>query len=92
MPQFTEHTDVDIDIDVDEFLDECDKYEIKEVIEWLKNSDYITSDDLVGGILDDGPQSAIEQLFAEDVAKIRRAYFSMSRDDMDIINQIAKKY
>ena len=26
MPQFTEHTDVDIDIDVDEFLDECDKY------------------------------------------------------------------
>ena len=89
MPQFTEHTDVDIDIDVDEFLDECDKDEIKEVIEWLRDSDYITSDDLVD---EDNPQSAMEQLFAEDVAKIRRAYFSMSRDDMDIINQIAKKY
>jgi hypothetical protein len=89
MPQFTEHTDVDIDIDVDEFLDECDKDEIKEVIEWLRDSDYITSDDLVD---EDNPQSAMEQLFAEDVAKIRRAYFSMSREDMDIINQIAKKY
>ena len=88
MPQFTEHTDVDIDIDVDEFLDECDKYEIKEVIEWLRDSEYITSDDL----LYDGPQSAMEQLFARDVDKIRTSYLTLSREDMDIINQIAKKY
>ena len=89
MPQFTEHTDVDIDIDVDEFLDECDRDEIKEVIEWLRDSEYITSDDLLD---EDSPQSAVEQLFAEDIAKIRRAYLTMSREDMDIIIQIAKKY
>lgn len=89
MPQFTERTDVDIDIDVDEFLDECDRDEIKEIIEWLRDSEYITDDDLLD---EDSPQSAVEQLFAEDIAKIRRAYLTMSREDMDIINQIAKKY
>jgi hypothetical protein len=89
MPQFSEHVDVDIDVDVDDFLSECDRDEIKEVIEWLRDSEYITDDDLLD---DDSPQSAMEELFAEDVAKIRKAYFSMSREDMDIINQIAKKY
>ena len=89
MPQFSEHTDVDINIDVDEFLDECDRDEIKEVIEWLRDSEYITDDDLLD---DDSPQSAMEQLFAEDVAKIRRLYLTLSREDMDTINQIAKKY
>ena len=89
MPQFTEHTDVDIDIDVDEFLDECDRDEIKEVIEWLRDCKYITSDDLLD---EDSPQSAVEQLFVKDVAKIRRLYLTLSREDMDTINQIAKKY
>jgi hypothetical protein len=89
MPQFSEHTDVDIDIDVDEFLDECDRDEIKEVIEWLRDSEYIKDDELLD---DDSPQSAMEQLFAEDVAKIRRLYLTLSREDMDTINQIAKKY
>jgi hypothetical protein len=41
---------------------------------------------------EEGPLSAMEQLFAEDVSKIRRAYLTMSREDMDIINQIAKRY
>ena len=89
MPQFSEHVDVDIDVDVDDFLSECDRDEIKEVIEWLRDSEYITNDDLLD---DDSPKSAMEELFAEEVAKIRKAYFSMSREDMDIINQRAKKY
>ena len=89
MPQFSEHVDVDIDVDVDDFLSECDRDEIKEVIEWLRDSEYITNDDLLD---DDSPKSAMQELFEEDVAKIRKAYFSMSREDMDIINQIAKKY
>jgi hypothetical protein len=92
MPQFSEHVDVDIDIDVDEFLDECDRDEIKEVIEWLRDSEYIKDDDLLDDEFDLNSQSAMEQLFAEDVAKIRRLYLTLSREDMDTINQIAKKY
>lgn len=31
----------DIDIEVDEFLDDCSSTEIQEVIQWLKDSDYL---------------------------------------------------
>ena len=31
----------DIDIEVDEFLDDCSSIEIQEVIQWLKDSDYL---------------------------------------------------
>lgn len=31
----------DLDIEVEEFLDECDEYEIQEVIQWLKDSDWL---------------------------------------------------
>jgi len=38
MPTFyTEH----LDIEVDEFLDDCSSTEIQEVIQWLKDSDYL---------------------------------------------------
>lgn len=87
MPQFSDYHD--FTVDVSEFLDECDKNDIKEIIGWLKDEEYIKDEDLLD---DDSPLSAMEQLFAEDVAKIRRAYLTMSREDMDIINQIAKKY
>lgn len=30
-----------LDIEVDEFLDDCDNSEIQEVIQWLKDSDYL---------------------------------------------------
>ena len=75
-----------IDIDISDIYDDLDGREKENLVEWLKEDGYCTTPE------EDKPKSAMEQLFAEDVAKIRRAYFSMSRDDMDTINQIAKKY
>jgi hypothetical protein len=89
MPYFYEYVDVNINVYVDEFLDKCDRDEIKEVIEWLRDSEYITDDDLLD---DDSPQSAMEELFVEDVAKIRRLYLTLSKEDFNTIIQIAKKY
>lgn len=31
----------DLDIEVDDFLDDCSESEIKKVIQWLKDSDYL---------------------------------------------------
>jgi hypothetical protein len=31
----------DLDIEVDDFLDDCSSSEIQEVIQWLKDSDYL---------------------------------------------------
>jgi DNA-binding MurR/RpiR family transcriptional regulator len=87
MPRFSEYTDIYVNVDA--FLDKCDEDEIKEVIEWLRDSDYITSDDLLD---DDSPQSALQQLYEENIAKIRAAYLQISKEDFEAINRIAKKY
>ena len=84
MPQINK----DVDIDVDEFLDECDSYEIGEIIEWLKDEGYINSDDLD----DKEPTSVLQELYEENLEKIRKAYLQISKEDFNTINSIAKKY
>ena len=36
------YIDTDVDIDVDDFLEECSEYEIEEVIKWLNHNDYLS--------------------------------------------------
>jgi len=88
MPKFSEYTDVDID--VDDFLMECTSHEIEEVIDWLRDGDYITNNDLLDD--DEGPKSALQELYEENIEKIRRAYLTISKEDFETINMIAKKY
>ena len=54
MPSFRQYdvpaeteVDVDIDIDVEQFLDECDEDEIKDVIDYLKEKNYLNRSDLI---------------------------------------------
>jgi hypothetical protein len=35
------YIDTDVDVDVDDFLEECNDYEIEEVIKWLNYNDYL---------------------------------------------------
>jgi len=75
-----------IDIDIEDIYSDLSKWDKEVLADKLEEDGYCTVPE------EEKPQSAMEELFAEDVAKIRKSYFSMSRDDMDIINQIAKKY
>ena len=77
-----------IDVSIDDFYWELSGWEKEELVDKLKQDGYLTKRDTEF----DEAKSALQQLFEADVEKIRRAYFSMSREDMDIINQIAKKY
>ena len=77
-----------IHVDLDDIYDDLDRHDKESLVEWLKEDGYITKRDVEF----DGSKSLLQELFEEDVAKIRRAYLTMSREDMDIINQIAKKY
>ena len=50
MPELTKYStfiDIDVDINVDEFLDACSTHEINEVVEWLQNGDYIKMSHLI---------------------------------------------
>jgi hypothetical protein len=89
MPRFNEYAEMDVD--VDDFLQECTSAELEEVIEWLKDEEYINNNDLLNSF-DDGSKSALQQLFEKDLIKIQNSYLQISKEDFEAINRIAKKY
>jgi len=89
MPQFTDYANMDIN--VDEFLQECDLDEIKEAIEWLRDEEHLTNDDLLDDF-DGELKSLLQQLFEEDLTRIKNSYLQISKEDFETINRIAKKY
>jgi len=89
MPRFSSFADMNVS--VDDFLNECTFREIDEVIEWLKDNDYIQDhDNLLND--DDESKSALQELFEENLGKIKKSYLTISKEDFETINRIAKKY
>jgi hypothetical protein len=84
MPSFY---NIDVDIDVDEFLEECDDSEIEEIVAWLKNNYYIPKDAFIPPC-----KTYLEQEWDETVEKIRSGFIHMSKEDEYIIKQIANKF
>jgi hypothetical protein len=73
-----------INIDIDDIYDELDRHDKESLVEWLKEDGYLTEYE--------PPKSALQQLFEEDIEKIRKVYFTISQEDYELINKIAKKY
>ena len=82
------YLNVDVDVSIDEIYWELSDREKQELIDKLKQDGFLTKRDTE---YEEG-KSVLQQLFEVDVEKIRNAYFTMSKEDIDIINQIAKKY
>lgn len=85
MPRF--HTD-DIDVEVDDFMEECSKSEIEEVIQWLKDCDYVTDNDIINvntSPLDNEYMSMISKL-NDPLSGVR-----LSNEDLEILKQITDK-
>ena len=77
----------DLEIEVDEFLDDCDINEIEEVIQWLKDADY----------LQQGVKTPLEQQSFRD-AEFDRALmnlvgkrFKMTKEQEELIINISKQ-
>lgn len=92
MPEFTKYStyvDVDIDIDVEEFLDECGSYEIEEVIEWLVGNDYIKSTQ----VTDNGNMSLGDIEYLNIINKLTdpMVRFRLSEEELYAIQQISDK-
>lgn len=77
-----------INIDIDDIYDDLDRSDKENLVEWLKEDGYITKRDTEF----DGLKSSLQVLFEEDVDKIRSAYLTISKEDFELINKIAKKY
>lgn len=73
-----------ININIDDLYDELDRHEKEELVEWLRDDGYLSEYE--------PPKSALQKLFEEDIEKIKKAYLTISQEDYELINKIAKKY
>lgn len=87
MPNFSQ--DVDFDLDPDEYLSECSSSEIKEVIEWLQENNYLDSN-LTEQL--EGNYSVLEQQFIESLKLLKENYFKLSPEDQETIERISQTF
>jgi hypothetical protein len=91
MPNFTAYNvDVDLDIDVDDFLSECSKREIKEVINTLIEHGHLEKHPLIPGQYE--KLGTMEKEFLNKLYTISTKYYSMSEMEIEMINYIYDKY
>ena len=91
MPNFTAYNvDVDVDIDVDDFLSSCSKREIKEVINALIEDGHLSKHPLIPGY--DDKLSKMEEEFMGKLHTLSSKYYSMTEDELEIINNLYNKY
>lgn len=91
MPNFTAYNvDVDVDIDVDDFLSECSKREIKELINALIEDGHLSKHPLIPGY--DYKLSKMEEEFMGKLRTLSSKYYSMTEEELDIINDLYNKY
>ena len=91
MPNFTAYNvDVDVDIDIDEFVSECSSREIKELINALIEDGHLSKHPLIPGY--DDKLSKMEEEFMGKLHVISSKYYSMTEEELEIINNLYNKY
>jgi hypothetical protein len=86
MPRFTGD---DFDVDVDDFLYECNDWDIKEIIQYLIENDYISEKQLE---VEDGNLTFIEQEFNEMIAKIVDNRLRLTAEEDALLKKIADRF
>jgi hypothetical protein len=79
-------TEIDVDINVKYFLDDCDTSEIDEVIDWLKENRHIKDTHT------DTQVCAAESEFIEALDKIYTKWNVLSKEEETIILNLAKRF
>jgi hypothetical protein len=88
MPHFSEYTEVEVDIKVTpiEFIKECSKKEIKELIDELMSEGHLDDTDTV---LSSHP---IADEFYTNISKIRQNRLSLTIEEDEILRKIASRF
>ena len=89
MPTIYTYVDaeVDVDIDVIEFVDSCSEKEMKELINYLTKEDYIT-----GLAKDESNMTSGEIEFNNQISLLSDKYYQMTKEETDLIESLYNKY
>jgi len=77
----------DLDIEVDDFLDDCSSSEIQEVIQWLKDSDYLPQNVATSEAEQSYPDAEFDGALMNLVGK----RFKMTQEQEELIINISKQ-
>lgn len=86
MPTFYEQTD--FDITVDDFLEECDRREIEEVIDYLEEMGYLKNHSRTEG---GSPIGILEEEFQERIQKLSESRHRLTLEEEEIIKKISDR-
>lgn len=95
MPKFKtevnvdEWFDADVDLSVEEFVDECSDSEIKELITYLKDMDYLSSDMTGTGVVD---KSINEIEYETMVTKLHGRYHSLTDEEYEGLKKLTSRF
>jgi ribonucleotide reductase alpha subunit len=79
-------TEVDVDVEVNDFLEDCDEYEIEQVIDWLKDKGHLKNTDI------DRQVCVAELEFIEALDKIYTKWNVLSKEETEFIINISKRF
>ena len=82
------NVDVDVDIEIDEFVDSCRPKELKELIEYLKSEGHLGS----FSIRDESKMTANEIEFRSKMSFLSDKYYQMTFEETEFIDTIYNKY
>lgn len=90
MPRFYQYveTEVDVDINIDEFLNECDSDDIKTLVKTLKEDGWLKNEIF----FEDETQTIQESEMKENLTKIFNNRFLLSSEEEEFIKKISKRF
>lgn len=80
--------DIDVDIEIDEFVDSCSDREMKKLLTYLSDQGYISK----FGFPDQEKMTGQEEEYAEKLSLLSRKYHQMSIDEIEFIENLYNKY
>ena len=83
-----------IDVDVDDFLSSCNRYDIKEIIKFLKDEEWISedSDDENQNLIPLNKQNIYDQEWYSLCDKLSRIRLQLTQRDEETIRKILNKH
>lgn len=81
-------TEIDVDVEVNDFLEDCDNSEIEEIVNWLQNNGYLreTSVDKSTEVC------ATEAEFMNALDKLYTKWNMLSKEEEQTILNLAKRF
>jgi len=80
--------DIDVDIEIDEFVDSCSQRDIENLLKYLSNQGYLNK----FGVPDETKMTALEEQFADKLSFLSQKYHQMSIDEIEFIENLYNKY